>query len=208
MCTLSQNSNTSACLDQHARTNNFETENSIFDNEESPELVNSQTLNNTEILRDCEKSDLCEDPRVILSDIRRKNLNRPIIGHININFLESKFDALKLLIEDILDILVVTETKIDASYPTAQFEINGFGTPFGLDRNKHGGGVMIYVREHLPCKPIQFQNKPNNVEVIFYELTLRKKKVGDCGGLQPSKRINLLFLRSCKQKLRQNNGKL
>ena len=137
---------------------------------------------------------LCEDPSVILSDIRRKNLNRPIIGHININFLESKFDALKLLIEDILDILVVTETKIDASYPTAQFEINGFGTPFRLDRNKHGGGVMIYVREHLPCKPIQFQNKPNDIEVIFFELTLRGKKWVIVGGYNPAKESTSYFL--------------
>ena len=82
--------------------------------------------------------------------MRRKNINRPIIGHINIICLENKFEADKLLIEDIIDVLVVTETKIDASYPTSQFEINGFGIPFRLDRYKRVGGVMIYVREHLP----------------------------------------------------------
>ena len=108
--------------------------------------------------------------------MRRKNLNRPIIGHININFLESKFEALKLLIENILNVLVVTETKIDESYPTSQLEINGFGTPFMLDRNKHGGGFMIYVRDHLPCKLIPFQNTPDDIEGIFFELNLRKKK--------------------------------
>ena len=108
--------------------------------------------------------------------MRRKNINRPIIGHINIICLENKFEADKLLIEDIIDVLVVTETKIDASYPTSQFEINGFGTPFRLDRYKRVGGVMIYVREHLPCELIPFQNKPDDKEGIFIELILRKQK--------------------------------
>ena len=97
-------------------------------------MRNSQFQEN---LKNCERLDLCEDSSIILSDIRRKNLNRPIIGHINIHFLESKFEALELLIENILDVLVVTETKIEESYPKSQFEINGFRTPFRLDRNKH-----------------------------------------------------------------------
>ena len=82
--------------------------------------------------------DLSDNPSKVLGEIRRKNLNRPVIGHININFLERKFDALKLFIEDKLDVLVVTETKIDDSYPTSQFGIKGFETPFRHDRNKYG----------------------------------------------------------------------
>ena len=36
-----------------------------------------------------------KDPRKILNQIKSKNIYRPIIGHININFLEGKFEALK-----------------------------------------------------------------------------------------------------------------
>ena len=86
-----------------------------------------------------EDIDLNEDPSTILAKLRAKNPNRPIIGHININFLGSKFESLKELIKDKLDILVINETKIDESFPTAQFKIDGFSTPFRLDRNKHGG---------------------------------------------------------------------
>ena len=106
------------------------------------------------------------DPSKTLDQSRSKNLSRPIIGHININFLESKFEALKSLIKDTLDIFVVTETKIDESYPTSQFKIEGFGSPFRLDRNKHGGGVMVYIREHLPCKLISFHKKPKDIEAL------------------------------------------
>ena len=94
--------------------------------------------------------DLDNNPSKVLSKIRKKNLNRPIVGHINFNFLEVKFDALKHLIEDKLDVLVITETKIDDSYPTSRFEIKGFGTPFRRDRNKHGEGFwFIYESIYL-----------------------------------------------------------
>ena len=114
MCTLGENLNVSACQDHHSRTDIFETENtandenSISDNEISEILENFLEMGNSPIQENPEN---CEDPSIILSDIRRKNLNRPIIGHININVLESKFDALKVLIEDKLDVLVVTENK-------------------------------------------------------------------------------------------------
>ena len=135
-----------------------------------------------------------EDPSKILCEIRGKNLSRPIIGHININFLESKFEALRSLIKDTLDVLVVTETKIDESYPTSQFCIDGFGALLRLDRNKHGGGVIIYVREHPPYKIIPFYNKPKDVEAIFFELTLRNKKWLIMGGYNPASETTSYFL--------------
>ena len=46
--------------------------------------------------------------------------------------------------------LIIAETKIDASFPTGQFAIEGFATPFRLDRNVNGGGLLAYVRsDHL-----------------------------------------------------------
>ena len=45
-----------------------------------------------------------------------------------------------------IDILIITETKIDSSFPNSQSMIEGFSVPFRLDRNRFGGGVMIYER--------------------------------------------------------------
>ena len=124
----------------------------------------------------CKICEMDEDPSKTLGQFRSKNLSRPIIGHININFLESKFEALNSLIKDTLDIFVVTETKIDESYLTSQFKIEGFGSHYRLVRNKPGGGVMVYIREHLPCKLLPFHKKPKDIEAILFELTLRNKK--------------------------------
>ena len=59
---------------------------------------------------------------------------------------------LKEQIQDNIDILMISETKIDASFSIGQFLLNGYSTPFRLDRNAHGGGVLLYVREYIPSK--------------------------------------------------------
>ena len=46
------------------------------------------------------------------------------------------------------DILMITET-MDDSFLVSQFEIDGFSTPFGLDRNKNGGGILLYIRIYI-----------------------------------------------------------
>ena len=48
-----------------------------------------------------------------------------------------------------MDILVVTESKLDESFPAGQFCMQGYCPPFRLDRNANGGGVPIYVRDDI-----------------------------------------------------------
>ena len=75
-----------------------------------------------------------------------------------------------------IDVLVLTETKIDDSFPTAQFLVRGFSKPYRLDRNSNGGGVMIYVREDIPSKKLEKHNFSHDVEGILVELNFKKCK--------------------------------
>ena len=50
------------------------------------------------------------------------------------------------------DLLMLSEIKIDYSFPKGQFQIKGFGDPLGIDRNVNGGGTLFYVREDIPAK--------------------------------------------------------
>ena len=60
-------------------------------------------------------------------------------------------DGLHLLvIENNIDILIVTETKIDFDFSSSQFMIEGFSLPFRFDRNRSGGGVIVYVWDDIP----------------------------------------------------------
>ena len=43
---------------------------------------------------------------------------------VNVNSLSDKFDQLKLIIKNKVDILLITETKLDSSLPDSQFIID------------------------------------------------------------------------------------
>ena len=86
----------------------------------------------------------------ILKDLRCKNLNRILIGHLNINSLRNKFEILMSWIAVNLDILMISETKLDESFPVSQFLIPGFENPIRLDRSSSGGGIMLYIRKGIP----------------------------------------------------------
>ena len=83
-----------------------------------------------------------------LKALRLKNVNKLIITHLNINSLRNKFEFLISLIEDNLDVLMISETKLDESFPTSQFMINGLRAPFRLDRNIKVV-VLFYILERI-----------------------------------------------------------
>ena len=64
---------------------------------------------------------------------------------MNINSLPNKFEQLKELVMKYIDILVNTETKLNNLFPTSQVLVKRFAESFSLDRNRNGGGVMIYI---------------------------------------------------------------
>ena len=137
------------------------------------------------------------DDLELLKNIRLSNVNRLIIGQLNINSLRHKFDALKYIIGGNMDILVITETKLDTTFPKNQFLIQGYSPPLRLDRKNNGGnggGVIIYVREDIPCKILKIQDMPENFEGIFFEVNLRKSKWCIFGGYNPSKDNILNFV--------------
>ena len=45
-----------------------------------------------------------------------------------------------------------------------------------MDRNKNGGGILIYVREDIPSKELTTHFFPDDIEGIFIEINLRKTK--------------------------------
>ena len=68
------------------------------------------------------------DPFEKLKNTRFKNPNRLIIAQLNINPLRNKFDSLARTLHNNLDILLVSEIKIDSPFPIAQFKIEGYST--------------------------------------------------------------------------------
>ena len=128
-----------------------------------------------------------DDPSIVLNQLRGKNTNRLIIGNLNINSLQNKFNAVRSLIQGKIDIFMLSETKIDDSFPLNQFVIEGYSIPFRLDRNAHGGGIIIYIRKDLPCKELKSHKLPDNIEGIFIEFNVHKNKWILMGAYNPHK---------------------
>ena len=75
-----------------------------------------------------------------------------------------------------LDILIITETKLDENFPVSQFHFDGCSKPYCLERNRNGGGIIIYVRERIFLAKFS-QNMFYLLKLaLFIEVNLRKCK--------------------------------
>ena len=141
---------------------------------------NSSSKSNTECITELKK-------------VRINNIKNVIIATLNVNSLVSKFDELKVIGQGIFDILIINETKLDASFPVNQFFINGFSTPYRLDRNRNGGGIIIYVREDITSKMLTKHKFPDDIEALFVEINFRKCKWLLCGLYHPPSQSDQYF---------------
>ena len=60
------------------------------------------------------------------------------------------------------------------SFPHGQYLIDGFHTPFRFDRNKSGGGILLYVREDNRAK-ILSHDFPSAESFFFFYNTSQKE---------------------------------
>ena len=79
-------------------------------------------------------------------------------------------------IDENVDILCVAETKIDKSFPTAQFSWSGYHKPYRLDISDRQGRLLVYIKSHLPSRSLTNYTTPKDIQVIPFELNLRKER--------------------------------
>ena len=63
-----------------------------------------------------------------------------IFAHLNINSIRNRFEFLATQVRGKIDILMISETKIDESFPKEIFLIERFSTRYRLDRDSKGEG--------------------------------------------------------------------
>ena len=117
------------------------------------------------------------DELSLLKELKLKNVKRLMIGELNINSLANKFEHLNTFVGKYVDILILIETKLDSSFPSTQLLIDGYITPYRLDRNIHGGGgVLAYIRDDILCTQLFNHSYDRDIEGIVFEINLRKCK--------------------------------
>ena len=111
-----------------------------------------------------------------LRNLRSKNAGNIIFSYLNINSIRNKFENLCELVAGNVDILCIAETKLDPSFPNSQFLIPGFHKPLRIDLSSRRGELLVYIKSSLPCKMLTKFKLPNNIQIIPFELNLRKDK--------------------------------
>ena len=116
--------------------------------------------------------DISESSNIFENDVNQikmqclglEHFNTLIVGHLNINSIRSKFEIIAETITN-FDIFLISESKIDSTFPNMQFKINVYKL-FRRDRNRFGGGLMLYLNEEISCKFLNNHPIVPNAEII------------------------------------------
>ena len=100
----------------------------------------------------------------------------PLAGYVNINSLRNKIIVLREIIQYLnLDYFVLSETKINSSFPSAQFAIDKYEIKALTGRNCKGERLIEYVRKSIISGRLKEYETPYN-EAICSEIAISKKK--------------------------------
>ena len=94
---------------------------------------------------------------------------------------------------------MISETKIDDSFPLGNFLIGGFSKPYRLDGDSLGGGILLYVREDIPSTLLEVETKP--IEGFYVEINLHNDKWLINCSYSPHKNMIRNHLRALSEKL-------
>ena len=151
--------------------------------------IDSTNLNHSECSD--ESKNIFDD----LLSLRKKNPNLFLCSHLNINSLRYKFYSIQeLLTNNIVDLLFLSETKIDNSFPDATFMVDGFHM-WRADRTAHGGGIVAYLRSDIAGErrtDLEF----TDIESISVEIKLENSKCLISCVYKPPSTCNNVFKKS------------
>ena len=110
------------------------------------------------------------------------NIDDFSILHFNINSItaEGRIEQLHFICQTLnIDVLVLTESKLDETIPSNLIFINGYHEPLRRDRvinGRYGGGVLIYVANHLVFQQKEALQSPN-FEHMWVDVKIKKQSV-------------------------------
>ena len=105
---------------------------------------------------------------MIIRRLKNRNINDLILAHLNINSLRCIIiDLGEIKSSSEIDSLSISETKIDDSFPDAQFQIDSC-ISFRHDCNQNGGSIFTFVKKRLlPNRRYEFESSV--IEIISIE---------------------------------------
>lgn len=148
--------------------------------------VCSEETDESAVITDISSSQTSE-PWII--EKRKRNSTHLLFVHLNINSIRNKFDDLKILNRELKShIIFLTETKIDSSYPSAQFHLEGYHI-YRKDRAKGGGGLMAYFSSKIISRQVKLPKQYKLIEVLAINAMINNNDVLFVGIYRPPKVI-------------------
>ena len=108
-----------------------------------------------------EYSKMCKKEKFILLD--QSNINPKI--HLNRSKLHLNRNGYEKLGNT--DIFMISETKLDESFPPGQFSLDGYSVLFRSDRNGNDVGILLFIRGGIPSKLLPTNNNIEGFEQMI-----------------------------------------
>ena len=96
------------------------------------------------------------------------------IVHNNVCSLYPKIDSINAELSD-NDIIGISETHLDDTISNEAIQMAGFHSPVRKDRNRHGGGVALYISNKLAYQ-VRDDLFSNDLEIVWSEIHTNCKK--------------------------------
>ena len=110
--------------------------------------------------------------------LKLRNPTNILLGYLNVNSIRYKFSDLQIFVGNTFDVFTIAESKLDESFPSADFKFEGFHfPPFRIDCTSNSGGLLTYVRNDIPVRQLsKFEIDPA-LHILPLELRLKSKKL-------------------------------
>jgi len=105
-----------------------------------------------------------------------KHRNNLVFAHLNVNSLKKKHAEIHLLVSGNIDVMFLSETKLDNTYTSSMFAIENYSI-VRQDRSSRGGGLLVYIRSDIINRrrfDIEYNN--NGIECICLEVVINTIK--------------------------------
>lgn len=91
------------------------------------------------------------------------------IIHINVRSILSKLDMINILCESTnAYMVVISETWLTKSVQDNDILFHGYNV-FRADRQRKGGGVVIYIKSHFGVQQVLTKSVSKELELLFFE---------------------------------------
>ena len=70
-----------------------------------------------------------------------------------------------------MDIVSIAETKIGASFPSAQFVFEQYHLPYRLVISSKSGGILLYVKSSISSRCLSCENLSDSIQAVPFEIS-------------------------------------